>query len=194
MKQLIRSLRGIFFALLLLAAACSPAPTAAPAPTTPQATPTPSTASTATQNQANLSALYAKSPYIVDPANFSWPRTVKDMSGAAIQIGEKPQRIVALSLGFEEISLALVAPTRMAAVSTFVSEPYSNITGAAASIKARVTRDPETILAIHPDLVIAYHLTKPELVKQLRDAGLTVVQIDGGEKSLIRPTATYHRF
>ncbi|MSP79301.1 MAG: ABC transporter substrate-binding protein [Dehalococcoidia bacterium] len=181
MNNLSMALVFVFMVSLFSAACVSPpvstsAPSGQPAPAAAPAT--------STQSQESLNAMYARSPYIVEPTNFAWPRTVKDWSGQTIVIKEKPQRIVMLSLGFEETSLALVAPERIAAVSTFVAEPYSNIADVASGIKARVTRDPETILALRPDLVITYHLTKPELMKQLRDAGLTVVQIDGGEKLL----------
>ena len=175
-----RLIAFITAALVFLALSCSKAP-AAPA-TAPQ--PAKPTASQAAQSQPSLGTLYAQSPYIVEPANFSWPRTVKDFSGQTVQIKQAPQRIVTLSLGFDEITMSLVQPERIAALTAFAGESYSNIADIAPSVKGRITRDPETIISVHPDLVVAYHLNLPELVKQPRDAGLTVVQIEGGEKLL----------
>ena len=129
-------------------------------------------------------AAWAAIPAIVDPANFGWPRAVKDISGTVVEIKEKPQRIVTLSLGFEEITLALVPVERVAGITPYASEVYSNVADLADQVPTKISGDPETVLAAHPDLVIAYHFTEPEVIKHLRDAGVTVVQVEGGETTL----------
>ena len=117
---------------------------------------------------------------IVEPraAAGAFPRTVRDVNGEVV-ISARPQRIHTLSVGYDEITFRLVDPSRIAAVGTVTANPdYSNVADEAARIPAKVGREAEQILAVHPDLVVASPFANPDLLKQLRSAGVALVVAD----------------
>lgn len=155
------------------AAQPSPQPATAPSPGTPASYGQPSNST----NPLFNSAAYAKVPGIVDPTNFGWPRRVKTPTGD-VEIKQKPQRIHTLSLGADEITLAFVPPTRVAAVGTFTANPdFSNVADLVKDIP-KIKRDAESILVVKPDLVLVSQFTKADLVKQLQDSGITVAMAE----------------
>ncbi|MSQ33243.1 MAG: ABC transporter substrate-binding protein [Dehalococcoidia bacterium] len=152
-------------ALAALALSCGgaiqPSPTAAA--TSPAATPTPNP--------------WAAIPQIVDPANHGWPRVVKGATGP-VELKRKPERILTLSLGHDEMSLALVPPSRLAGTSEFATNPgISNIVERARGIPA-LPRNAEAVIAARPDLVVVSPFSRKELIQQLTDAGLPVFQTE----------------
>ena len=118
-------------------------------------------------------------PGIIDPTNRGWPRLVAGKNGV-IEIKEKPQRVLSVSLGHDEILVALVDRSRIAALTAIASVPdFSNIADIAATIPGQVpTKDPEVIIPLDPDLVIADAFTLPETIELYQAAGLTVVQTE----------------
>jgi iron complex transport system substrate-binding protein len=103
---------------------------------------------------------------------------VRDASGDVV-IPSKPMRVPTLSVGFDEITLELVDPSRVAAVGTVTANPeYSNIADLAAQVSLKIGRDAEQVLGVAPDLVVASPFADPTLVRQLRDAGVPVVVAD----------------
>jgi iron complex transport system substrate-binding protein len=109
----------------------------------------------------------------------AWPRQVKDAEGKMVEIKEKPMRIHTLSVGYDEITMYLVGPERFAAVGSSTANPlYSNIADAAGKVAMKVGRKSEDVLAAKPDLVVASPFANKDLVKQLQEAGLTVVVSD----------------
>ncbi|MBI3076702.1 MAG: ABC transporter substrate-binding protein [Deltaproteobacteria bacterium] len=97
---------------------------------------------------------------------------------AASRPGPKPIRIVSLTLGTDEILLALVEPSRVLAVTYLAAEPVvSNVVREARAVPHRIGTDPERIISLRPDLVLAASYTTRELVRLLRDAGVRVVQV-----------------
>jgi iron complex transport system substrate-binding protein len=197
MFRLSISVCRILAALLLLTACGGPAAngsrrasTAAPATnrsavstapsSPPQARSTPAVASPDTPPALRLASPAASPvtaiPGVVDPANQGWPRQVQALNGR-ITIAAKPQRIHTVSLGFDEVTFALVPATRVVAVGSYTQQPdYSNVAAQAQNLPA-VAREPEPIIAQHPDIVLADALTKPELIRALQTAGITVVQL-----------------
>jgi len=178
---------SVLTAMMLVAAlACSSsAPAAPPTPATtesgsaPTAAPPTSITSTAVppsgppSTTAAYKADWSKVPGIVDPTNFGWPRRVKSATGD-VEIRQKPQRVHTLSLGADEITLALVPPSRVVAVGTFTADPnFSNVADLVKDIP-KIKRDAESILATKPDIVLVSQFTNAALVKQLQDAGVTV--------------------
>ena len=159
--------------IALIAGACSDSPTPTPTPTaaaTPTPTPTAAPASTPTPPPA------PGAPGIVDPQNRGWPRQVEVKNGI-IEIKEKPMRVHTLSVGYDEITFALVDPSRIAAVGTSAANPnYSNIADLAGNMANQISRDAEQIISVNPDLVVASNFTKTEVVQLLEQAGITVVQ------------------
>ncbi len=118
---------------------------------------------------------FAEVEGIVDPTNFSWPRTVRTSEGE-ITIDAAPSKAHALSLGHAEIMLAIADPDRLAASYSFYSDPtISNIVDEVAAI-AEIGSDPEEAVALEPQLAIASRYTDPDLIAVLKSAGIPVMR------------------
>ena len=99
-----------------------------------------------------------------------------DDMGTGIVLHKKPQRIVSLNLGTDEVLLALAPPEQIAAVTFYADDAGLSCMAEeakAVSVKLR-DRSPERVLAQHPDLVLTTDSVPKELVESLRDLGLTV--------------------
>ena len=143
----------------LLAAACGSA--------SPTATPAAPVAATA----------LAGIPGIVDPSNLGWPRVVNGLNGT-VTIPEKPERIVTISLGHDEVTYALVPRDRVVAANIYTQSPdQSNVAHLAAGLP-EITSDAEVIVAQSPDIVIASPFTSLELIEALESVGMVVLQTD----------------
>jgi iron complex transport system substrate-binding protein len=115
---------------------------------------------------------------IIDPSNRGWPRKVIGADGREVTIAQKPQRIHTLSLGADEITMRLVGSQRIAAITTFATDPtISNIVDASKDIK-KVARDAEQILSAQPDLIVSSPFSRRDLLQQLVDTGIPVVVSD----------------
>ena len=124
----------------------TPAPTTAPAPV-PTAQPEP------TETPEPAVNYFEGVPGIVDPTNFGWPREVEGVNGI-VSIPSKPLRVITASVGHDEITLALVPKERLVGVgSSTKSVTYSNVAPLVQDI-AEITRDPETIITLFPDVVV----------------------------------------
>ena len=151
--------------------AVTPEPTATPEPTS---TPTPEPEPTATPEPTVVS--YPAVPGIVDVANRAWPREVELPEGV-VKIEEPPQRILAYSLGHDEILLALVHKDRFAAIGPFTGDPaYSNV---AEHVEGLPTFESgvENVLAAEPDLVVVSKYTDTDVVDLINEAGVPVVRV-----------------
>ena len=177
--------------LVLVLAACSsesppptaaptqappPAPTVAPTPVpTIATTPVPTPAPTATPEP--LSKSFEGVHGIVDPTNFGWPREVEGLNGL-VTIPSKPQRIITASIGHDEVTLALVPRDRLVAVGGVTKDPtYSNVASLVQDM-AEISRDPETIVAQSPDVVVTSPFFPAEAVEALSSTGIPVVQTE----------------
>lgn len=175
------------FVLLVLAvaviavfAACTEgdvkvAPTVAPTATAePTATATPEPTVEPTPVGSNLSR-FADVPEIVDPTNYGWPRSVETTKGV-ITLDAPPEKIHSLSLGHTEILAALMDFERLSAVySFFVDEEQSNIAGLSADHNM-IGFDPEEVVALEPDVIVASRFTNADTVALLNGAGNLVVR------------------
>ncbi len=105
-----------------------------------------------------------------------FPRTITDGAGNKVTIKTKPEHIVSATLGTDEILFSLVDASRLAAVTANALDPQqSDVVEQAKQIQNHLTTvSPEIIIALHPDLVFVASYTDAGVVKQLRDAGLTV--------------------
>lgn len=114
---------------------------------------------------------------IVDPTNDGWPREVEGLNGI-VSIAAKPLRIITASIGHDEITLALVPGERLVAVGE-VSQiaTYSNVADLVQD-KPIITRDPETIIAQSPDVVVTSPFYPAEGVDALVRAGIPVIQTE----------------
>ncbi len=145
-------------------------PTQAPAPeptAAPQPTPTPKSAPNPFEGVQG----------ILDPANFGWPREVEGLNGQAT-IPAKPLRIITASVGHDEITLALVHRSRLVGVGGATkSSTFSNVAALVQDI-AEISRDPETIIAQAPDVVVTSPFFPAEAIESLSKTGIPVVQTE----------------
>ena len=147
-------------------AAPTVAPTVAPAPTaTPTATPEP------------LANAFEDVRGIVDPTNFGWPRQVEGLNGV-VSIPSKPERIVTASIGHDEMTVALVPVDRLVGVGAVSKDStFSNIAPLLQD-KPELTRDPETIIAQAPDVVVTSPFFPAEAIAVLETTGIPVIQTE----------------
>ena len=119
---------------------------------------------------------YPAVPGIVDVSNRGWPREV-DSSEGRVRLEAPPQRILALSLGHDEMLLALVERERLAGVGPFAADAiYSNVADRVTGLDTLPSSDPEAILAMRPDLVLVSRYTKADLVALIKETGVPVVR------------------
>ena len=189
-------MRQFRFPVILLAmltalalAACSsdsPEPTAVPtqAPTavptvTPTAVPTavPIPTTVPTPTPVPLSESFKGVRGIIDPTNLDWPRGVEGLNGL-VSIPAKPERIITASVGHDEMTLALVPLDRLVGVgSSTKNATYSNVASLVQDI-ADISRDPETIVAQAPDVVVTSPFFPAEAIEALSKTGIPVVQTE----------------
>lgn len=107
--------------------------------------------------------------------NVQYPLTVKDFSGNELTLAQKPERIVSLTLGTDEMLLSLVEPGRIQALSGKLAEDegISNIAAEAKNFR-KAENNIETIISLKPDLVFAASWMKKEQIQQLLDAKIPV--------------------
>src|SRR5574341_235831 len=106
--------------------------------------------------------------------------TVTDGLGTEVTLDARPQRIISLTLGTDEILLELVGPERLLAVTYLAATPEaSNIAELPelAQVPNVVEADPEQIIALDPDLVLAATFLDPAVLEQLRGAGIPVFSV-----------------
>ena len=123
-----------------------------------------------------LADAYPAVPGIVDVTNRGWPREVETDDGR-LRLQDPPQRILALSLGHDEMLLALVGRERLAGVGPFAADPtYSNVADQVAGLATLSSADPEGVLAMRPDVVVVSRYTKADLVELIRETGVPVIR------------------
>ncbi len=148
--------------------------TAAPTPTQ-TAEPTPTVDAMALSPEVEQA--FANVRGIVDSTNFSWPREVEGLNGV-FSIPAKPLRIVTASVGHDEMTLALVPLDRLVAVgSASQNSTYSNVADLLQT-KPQISRDPETIIAAAPDVVVTSPFFSADGVEALSKAGVLVIQTE----------------
>ena len=151
------------------------------APSTPASTPIPKPAATPTPTPSPTPDPVATAlvgvPGIVDPTNLGWPREVEGLNGL-VSIPAKPQRIIGASIGHDEVILALVPVERLVAVGSFSKNAtYSNVYQLIQD-KPEITRDPETIIAQAPDVLVTSPFFPAEGIEALTRVGIPVVQTE----------------
>jgi iron complex transport system substrate-binding protein len=113
---------------------------------------------------------------VVSPGPY--PKTATDPLGHRTILRSQPRRIVSLTLGSDEILLDLVPSERLAGLSIFVDSPSASLASAfAPKGPARVTGEPESLLALEPDLIVASAYTRPDALSLLEGAGAPMIGI-----------------
>ena len=112
----------------------------------------------------------------VTPAPPTETRVVVDESGREIALPIHPTRIVSLTYGTDEILASLLSPDRIASYSKYAGDDgISFLTKDEVSRVGRtVDMEPEHILALAPDLVIASTSTPMQTVEVLTRSGVPV--------------------
>ena len=158
----------------------APTPTLAPVPTTaptPAPTLTPTEVPSPTATPEPQVSDFEGVPGIVDPYNLGWPREVEGLNGI-VSIPEKPARIITASVGHDEVTLALVPRERLVGMGGATKNAtYSNVASLVQEI-ADISRDPETIIAQSPDVVVTSPFYPAEGIDALSRLGIPVVQTD----------------
>lgn len=108
----------------------------------------------------------------------AFPCTITDGAGHEVTIPQQPQRIVSLTLATDEILLSLVDTARVRGVTYLAGDSmWTNVGEIARQVEHTVQSDPEQIIALEPDLVLAATYNNPDHIKLLRDAGIPVVVV-----------------
>lgn len=118
---------------------------------------------------------------------------VTDIQGTRVELPEKPQRILTLSMSTDEVVLGLVPPDHLVAVNALLDDPVSsNITELAQQVPQRIKNPSvEEIAALQPDLVIMPDWGDVSRAQQLRDLGIKVVVCYGAKNlAQIKDTVT----
>ena len=103
---------------------------------------------------------------------------VTDVEGTVITIAHKPQRILTVSAGTDELMLGLVEPERMAAINESLADrEHTNIPWVCDRIPTVIPRSPsvEQIAALHPDLVVVTPWMPRENIDAIRELNVPVV-------------------
>jgi len=105
-----------------------------------------------------------------------FPMTVKDANGYEMTIEKKPESIVSLTLGTDEVLLSLVDVSKIKALSAFSSERgLSNVVEVAEQVPLKlVGSETEKVISLQPDIVFVANWTDQNVVQQLRDANIQV--------------------
>lgn len=167
------SLIAIAFAVFTIAACSSSEP--APTETQPAATLEPT--STSEPSLEPGFEQFADVPGIIDPTNFGWPREIETSSGR-IEITAPPQRLYSLSLGHAEIIAALRGGDVLVATASFFKDPGTSASYTEFVGSPDAGSDPEEIVGLNPEIVIASAFTSADLIAQLNSVGISVIRAD----------------
>ncbi len=113
-----------------------------------------------------------------NPSASTFPLTIIDDTGRSVLIPHKPQRIVSVTLGTDEILLGgLVPRARVVGVTKYAADPNESwVSGRVGHIAQLSTASAEQILALKPDLVFVASYTTPGVVAQLEGSGVPVIE------------------
>ena len=103
---------------------------------------------------------------------------VTDVEGTVVEFTHKPQRILTVSAGTDELMLGLVEPERMAAINESLADrEHTNIPWVCDRIPTVIPRSPsvEQIAALHPDLVVVTPWTSRENIDAIRELNVPVL-------------------
>ena len=155
----------------------APVATATRQPATPPVQPVATTAAVIRPTVDPRVALFATVPGIVDPSNLGWPRMITTTTGT-IEIEAPPERVYSLSLGHAEIVAALRGGNVLVATASFFKDPGTSAAYTEFVGLPDAGSDPEEIIGLDPQIVIASAFTSADLVAQLTGVGVKVIRAD----------------
>ena len=108
-------------------------------------------------------------------STLGFPLTKTDALGHQVSLPAPPRRIASQALATDHLLFPVVPHSRIVAVSTYASRPaYSNIHERVRKLGLPAVVDPESVLALRPDLVMSSHIANPDHLRLVRDSGLPV--------------------
>ena len=125
-------------------------------------------------SSSEIKEALSKVENIIDPDNISWPRNIT-VAGNEIVIEERPDNVVTISLGHDEILFGISDDSQIVGTTIFAQEEGSNIKDKSYGLPT-VTTDPESIITLDPDIVFADPYASVELIDTLTDSGILVIQ------------------
>ncbi len=112
------------------------------------------------------------------PAPAGFPRTVRDYGGDDLRLPRPPSRIASQALVTDHFLLAVVPPSRIAAVSPVAHDPrYSHVADLVAGMDVAVVDDGEALLRRRPDLLLVSHTARADLIALARAAGIPTFRL-----------------
>lgn len=114
-------------------------------------------------------------------AEGSWPVTVRDAFGRSVTLQSEPKRIISLSPANTEILFAIGAGDRVVGVTTFCDFPAEAANRPKVGGFAGSTVNLESVVSLHPDLVLAgdeHHLAVIELLSKRGIPALSIKASD----------------
>ena len=130
-----------------------------------------------TATPVSLASEFEGVPGIIDPDNFGWPRQVEGLNGM-VTIPGKPSRVITASVGHDELAVSLIPLPRLVGVGGATKNvTFSNVAHLVQDI-SEITRDPETIIALSPDVVVTSPFFAAEGIDALSRLDIPVVQTD----------------
>jgi iron complex transport system substrate-binding protein len=106
-----------------------------------------------------------------------FPKTLRGPAGDERILPGPPRRIASTYLGADEILAALVTPDRVVGVSAYADDPAtSNCHDVYPANIPRLRTDPETVIALAPDLVCVAGYTAADPLRLLVGSGLAVAR------------------
>ena len=115
---------------------------------------------------------------------------VTDVEGTVVKIPHKPQRILTVSAGTDELMLGLVEPERLAAINESLADTeHTNIPWVRERIPTVIVRSPsvEQIAALRPDLVVVTPWMPRENIDAIRELNVPVLVCKSAAKRRMVP-------
>lgn len=111
--------------------------------------------------------------------------TVTDDTGHKVTLKGKPQRIVSVTYGTDEILKVLTGPERIVAYSKYAGDPEISFLSRndVAQVGCQTQENAETIYALQPDLVVVSTASSPDMVSALEQMEVPVY-IAGSPKNV----------
>lgn len=112
----------------------------------------------------------------------SYPISVVDDFGRNVTVSAMPEKIVSLAPSATEILFALNLGSRVIGVTRYCDYPPEVVnrvrSGNLTVVGGIVDISVESVMALHPDLVVATYSLQAEIIKILEEKGLTVVGLN----------------
>ena len=104
-----------------------------------------------------------------------FPLTKRDALGYEVTLPRPPTTIASQALTADHLLFAVVPRSRIVGVSPYASQPhYSNVRRDVLAMGLPPVVDPESVLAIRPDLLISSHIANPDYLRLIRASGTPV--------------------